>query len=449
MESQTPLIDIVRKAAASSGEADDDSLLSNRCWITLNGNAVISDLVAAAGKQSGKPPKTKAKAKEPRFVEPEDNAGSRGMLRKLPSWKISPIDEQVIDAGTELYNCLKNINSNENEGLTQEGFFGLINPYLLDLCGKIGASKPATDINASLHLLQSMAPFLGRRVVNLMVRRCITLSFWEPLEILLSQGLFSWHTCRELVEKLVENRRGDLLYLYVKNTTEFRPSDLLLVLRYFLRPGSDRTLVAVRDEWRNEALQAIKLASDMQTRCMKSSKLKTRSQLHASEFIAVLLAAAFDGFSAADMCLHCLVSSSPDETVLSSVISGLDPAEVLKLLRYLGKWLGKYSESHLTGPLPPAATPNIKISRWIPSLALILEWVSLVFNEHYSSVVLFSEFHDELKSIEKMVKCYSKTANEYCSLASVVELLMSEARLPNINKFNAEEDHVIEYLRIS
>ena len=100
------------------------------------------------------------------------------------------------------------------------------------------------------------------------------------------------------------------------------------------------------------------------------------------------------------------------------------------------------------GPLPPAATPNIKISRWVPSLALILEWVSLVFNEHYTTLVLFSEFHDELKSIEKMVKCYSETADGWCSLASIVELLKSEAQLPNINRFN-DKDHVVEYLHFS
>lgn len=453
METETPLIDVVRKAVANSGEADADLLPSNRCLITLNGNAIISDLVAAVGKQSENPPKAKAEAKRSRFAEPEDNSGSIGIFRKLPSWKMSPIDDQVIDVGTELYNRLKNIKLNENEGLTPKDFFGVINPYLFDLGSKLGlqAAKPtpATDINASLHLLQSMAPFLGNHVVNLIVRWCLTLKLWDPLKILLSQGLFSWHTCHGLVDKLVENNRGNLLCLYIKNTADFRPADLLLLLRYFLRPKSDKTLAAVRDEWRDEAHLAIKLASDMKIRCSKSNKLKTRGELYSLEFTAVLLAAAVDGFSAADLCLHCLVSSSPDETVLSSVVSELDTAEVLKLLRYLGKWLTKYSKSHLMGPLPLAATPNTKISRWVPSLSLILEWMSLVFDEHYSSLVLFSEFHDELKSIEKMVKRYSKATEEWCSLASVVELLKSEARLPNISKFDAKEEHVVEYLSFS
>lgn len=453
METQTPLINVVRKAVVNSGEAGDDLLPSNRCLINLNGNAIISDLVAAVGKQSGNTPKDKAEAKGSRFAEAEDNFSSIGIFKELPSWKISPIDDQVIDVGTELYNRLKNTNLNENEGLTLKDFFNFINPYLLDLGNKLGLqaakSSPATDINASLHLLQSMAPFLGNHVVNLLVRWCVTLKFWEPLEILLSQGLFSWHMCCDLVDKLVENNRGNLLCLYIKSTTDFRPADLLLLLRYFLRPKSDKTLASVRDAWRNEAHLAIKLASDMKIRCIKSKKLKTRSELYSLEFTAVLLAAAVDGFSAADLCLHCLVSSSPDETVLSSVISELDTAEVLKLLRYLGKWLTKYSKSHLTGPLPLAATPNTKISRWVPSLSLILEWVSLVFDEHYSSLVLFSEFHDELKSMETMVKHYSNATEEWCSLASVVELLKSEARLPNISKFDAKEEHVVEYLSFS
>lgn len=453
METQTPLINVVRKAVVNSGEGGDDLLPSNRCLINLNGNAIISDLVAAVGKQSGNTPKDKAEAKGSRFAEAEDNFSSIGIFKELPSWKISPIDDQVIDVGTELYNRLKNTNLNENEGLTLKDFFNFINPYLLDLGNKLGLqaakSSPATDINASLHLLQSMAPFLGNHVVNLIVRWCVTLKFWEPLEILLSQGLFSWHMCCDLVDKLVENNRGNLLCLYIKSTTDFRPADLLLLLRYFLRPKSDKTLASVRDAWRNEAHLAIKLASDMKIRCIKSKKLKTRSELYSLEFTAVLLAAAVDGFSAADLCLHCLVSSSPDETVLSSVISELDTAEVLKLLRYLGKWLTKYSKSHLTGPLPLAATPNTKISRWVPSLSLILEWVSLVFDEHYSSLVLFSEFHDELKSMETMVKHYSNATEEWCSLASVVELLKSEARLPNISKFDAKEEHVVEYLSFS
>ena len=81
-------------------------------------------------------------------------------------------------------------------------------------------------------------------------------------------------------------------------------------------------------------------------------------------------------------------------------------------------------------------------------MALKLEGVSLVFDEHYTNLVLFSEFHDELKSIEKMVKCYSETVDGWFSLASIVELLKSEARLPNINRFN-DKDHVVDYLRFS
>ena len=123
-------------------------------------------------------------------MELEENAGNRGMFRRLPGWKISPTEDHVIDVVTELYNRLKNTNPNENEGITQEAFLCLINPYFLEICSKLGLvvaePKPATDGNASLRLLQSMAPFLGRPVVNIMVRWCITLKFWEPLEILIS-----------------------------------------------------------------------------------------------------------------------------------------------------------------------------------------------------------------------------------------------------------------------
>jgi hypothetical protein len=68
---------------------------------------------ATTGKQRRNPPNAKFEGKGPRFADSEDNSGSRGVFRKLASWKINAIDDQVIDVGTELYNCLKSTNLNE------------------------------------------------------------------------------------------------------------------------------------------------------------------------------------------------------------------------------------------------------------------------------------------------------------------------------------------------
>eukprot|EP01018_Ginkgo_biloba_P014656 Gb_10790 [translate_table: standard] len=429
------LIDVVRKATVDNKGLD----FSTKCSITLNANLIVRSLIPI-GRQID----------ETTRGEPEE-AGGAALIRRVSGWKITDTDDLLIQEETQLVRDLKNRLKTPKE-FTPEGFLALLKPFLHKLQDQVGVSHGDLESTDEASVLNSLGPYLGRDLVNIITHCCVTLAFWKPLESLIPHGLLSWNSCGDLMQKLAESRRGDILCLCVKHMHDIRPSDLLLIIRYFLDTPFDRSISVIKQEWKNEALLAIDIASKMRLRHLSKKSCQqpdVKNQLWVSKLTSILLAMAVDGFSTTEMCLHYVVSSSPDEIVLSSVICRLDTVEVLKLLQYLGKWLRKYTGYYVTGPSPSSVTPGIKACKWVPSLGLILQWVSLVLDEHHSTLVLCSEFHDEIKSLEKLVKSFKDSVSVSCSLASVVELLKSDACLPNINRFNTETDHFIEFLDIS
>ncbi|KAJ4973381.1 hypothetical protein NE237_006555 [Protea cynaroides] len=179
------------------------------------------------------------------------------------------------------------------------------------------------------------------------------------------------------------------------------------------------SMAKVRKEWESQALLAIdKVASEILTG-KKSSLAKQAS---------ILLMIAHDGFSASELCLHYLFASSNlDELTLSSSISKLDGSEMLSLIRYMGKWLRKYERFPQAGHCPTAASVlGLKACDWVPSLESIVKYLGLVLDEHFSSLVLYSEFHEELRSMEVVMKSLGLEARLCCSLANVIENLRTE-----------------------
>ncbi|KAH9290398.1 hypothetical protein KI387_034515, partial [Taxus chinensis] len=383
------MLDVVRMAAARETGAEADAEAESAAWahssLTLNAEAVIRTLLLSAPEE--KPSDTDAH------------------LRRLPAWKIHEKDNQMILAEADILSHLK---STSPADLTRKAFLSLLNPFLLKVQAlaqvqvHVGAKNKDS---ATINLLENLGPYLGRHIVSEIVRFSVELRLWEPFKILLScaKGL---SPKLKLAEKLTEAKRGDMLCLLLEHTPDIRPSDLVLILTYFLSPPKDDNSMALfRRERKQQVLKAIE-------------KLENRN--FAIQQNVMLIAAAVDRFSPSEFCLHCVVSASIDENVLGWVVGRLDGSEVLKLVKYLSEWVRVYSACHLTGLFD---FPAVGVSKCVPSLASVMQWVSVILDEGYSTIVLRTEFHDELKSLEVAVKDMVETASGACALASIVELL--------------------------
>ncbi|KAI7986216.1 hypothetical protein LOK49_LG14G00741 [Camellia lanceoleosa] len=271
--------------------------------------------------------------------------------------------------------------------------------------------------------IEKVGFLMSRQVKGLVLEACTALELWELLETLIVCGLVEHSCSSNLVHNLIENWRSNLICLCVKHLSDLQTLDVVSILKYFLSPcrGAYSSMLSVRKEWESQALLAMEKAMDKKLSGKKLSLAKEAS---------VLLMAAHDEFSNSELCLHYLLASSNlDEVILSSCISKLNGSEMMGLIQYLGKWLKKYERFPQVGPCPKAPSMlGLKACEWVPTLEDIVKCLGLVVDEHFSSLVLHPEFHEELSSIEGLVNSLALEARLCCSMANLIETLRTEVR---------------------
>jgi hypothetical protein len=309
-------------------------------------------------------------------------------------------------------------------------------------------------------LLRKGAVFLGRKLVAVLQRCCLGLRFWSAIQALLEKGLVSSNENPQLVSKLVEERQAVLLTLAAHNVQDLAPSDILAMLKFFLEESkaSRRSFEVVRQERRAAALKSIERAAQARDSSAVSAALVRRNPDHSAngdnnqarktDFLseAVVMACVVDGFEAWEICLHELVSSGQDEAVLAAVIVELDTGEAVRLLQYLHKWLDHFSKRLTHTPFPESGHGKHRV----PSMAQVLQWISVVLDGQYTKFVLCSDYFPELRELQGLVQSLVAVGMGCTPLAGVVEHIMSGCPLPAAPQGSeAASDYIIEFHDIS
>lgn len=388
------LLEIIAKASTASAPTEADSYFP----IVLNPDSVFETL-------------------KPENGEPIDKV----VVKKASGWQISQSDSELIELGQNFFANLKR-KMKKGNSFSKDGFFGMFNSYLEKVGQKFGISVDIdrADEGYTTKLVGKMGFLMARHVRALVLEACVVLELWDVLGSLIVNRLVQ-HTCTSvLVNNLIEKRRSDLIILCVKHFPDLQTFDIMSILKYFLCPPKEGhgNMLAVRKEWESQALLAIEKVQDKSLSVKKMNLAKD-----ASLFIMV----AYDGFSVSELCLHYLLASKNlDEVILASCISQLKGSEMMLLIRYLSKWLKKYERFPQVIPTPEASSKlGLTVCEWIPSIEHIVKFLGLVVDEHFSSLVLNSEFHEELRSLEGLVNSLSAEAGLCGSMASLLESLES------------------------
>ncbi|KAJ1437912.1 hypothetical protein SESBI_03337 [Sesbania bispinosa] len=391
------LLEVIKDASVNSKSLD----LPSDYPIVLNPDNIISNL--------------KSEVK---------NVSSSSLIKPLIGWQISQTDAEIIDISKKFFTQLKTKLKNTND-LEKGEFIVSLNSYLENIREKVGVliGIDSSSSDYSRILIDKLGCFMSKDAAGLVLDGCVSLEIWEIVEALIVNGIIEHSYYSNLVNRLVEKKRSDLLCLCVKHAFDLGSSEILIILRYFLSPSKDayNTMVAVKKEWENQALLAIEKASD--------SNLKRKNLLVAKE-ASILLMIAYDGFSASDLCLHYLIASANlNDVMLSSSFSKLNGKELINLIRYLAKWLKKYERFPQAGPCPKASSVlGLKACEWVPKLEDVVKCLGLVLDENFSSLVLHPQFHEELRSIEGVVSCLTAEAKLCYLMADVVDKLKIEVK---------------------
>ncbi|XP_040988021.1 uncharacterized protein LOC121235714 [Juglans microcarpa x Juglans regia] len=344
------------------------------------------------------------------------------LVNPVVGWQISKTDSEVIDLGKNFFTKLNRKLKNPND-FDKDEFIRILNQFLEKIRDKAGVSIgiDSSDKGYTVALIEKLGSMIGKDVAGLVLDACVVLETWELVEALIVNGHVE-HSCYStLVNRLVVKKMSDLICVCIKHASDLGASELLCILKYFLSPPKDAyiSMVNVRKEWEKQALSAIERASD---------KGLTGKKARLAKDASISLMMAHDGFSAPEICLHYLLASSNvDAVVLASSISKLNGKEMMSLIRYLGKWLKKYERFPQAVPCSEASSKlGLKACCWVPKLEDVINWVGLVLDEKFSSLVLHPEFHEELRSMEGMVSSLALEARVCCSMANVVEKLIVE-----------------------
>ncbi|CAN4100439.1 unnamed protein product [Withania somnifera] len=341
------------------------------------------------------------------------------LVKRATGWRLLSTDIEVIELGQNLFKKLKKKMKNPNT-FNKDEFLELLDSYLKEIWEKFGHGDRLDEGNI-VKMIEKLGSFMGRDVKGLVMECCVVLETWEVLESLIVNGLVEHSGLSSLINNLIEKKQSWLVVLCVKHVFDIQTYDMMCVLKYFLslsRNGDD-SLSNVRKEWESQAMSAIEKAMDVSLGPIRMDIAKDAS---------LLLMLAHDGFSASEMCLHYLLASrNVDDVILGACISKLTGSEIMVLIRYLNKWLNKYERLPQVCPCPKAPFElGLKACEWVPSLEDVVKCLGLVIDEHFSSLILHQEFHEELKSLDGVVSSLTAEAKVCGILSNLTEALKSK-----------------------
>lgn len=360
-------------------------------------------------------------------LKPQSESPNDASLVNLAhAWQISQTDTDIIQLAQNFY---KNLKPKLNNPITlnKDEFLHMLNSYLDKNRKKVGISLGVQphpgNLGYTCVLMEKLGFIMGPAVVALVLEGCVVLELWELLETMIVHKLVEHSCSSNLINDLIQKKRSDLVCLCVKYVSDIQVRDIVCILKYFLSPPKDAytSMVSVRKEWDSTALSAIEKATDKSLGGKKSSLAKDAS---------ILLMIAHDGFAVSELCLHYLVSSSNlDEVILSSCISQLSGSEMIAFIQYLVKWVKKYEKFPQAYHSPKfSSSLGLKACEWIPTLGDVSKCLGLVVDEHFSSLVLQPEFHEDLKSVEGAVNSLSSEARTCCIVANLADNLRTEIK---------------------
>ncbi|KAF5727925.1 hypothetical protein HS088_TW21G00065 [Tripterygium wilfordii] len=359
----------------------------------------------------------------PKLKPKHENPDRTALAYPITGWQLQQADSQLIDSTKKFHKKLRRKIKGTNS-FDGDEFIQMLNQFLAKTSQSIGISVGvnSSDNGYPRVLLEKVGFLMGQDVSGLVLEACVNFEVWDLVETLIVNGLIEKSYYSNLITSLAAKKRSDLLCLCIKHALDLGSSELLCILKYFLSPLKDAygTLMCAKKEWESQALLAIERVNDINI-----SGKKLRIAKNAS----ILLMIAHDDFSVPELCLHYLLASSNvDEVILVSSLGKLNGQEMMNLIRYLGKWLKKFERFPQAIPCPKASSLlGLKACDWVPKMEDVVRWLGLVLDENFSSLVLHPEFHEELKSMERVVQSLALEAKVCCSLGNVIDSLRFEA----------------------
>ncbi|KAL0021610.1 hypothetical protein WJX79_005995 [Trebouxia sp. C0005] len=265
--------------------------------------------------------------------------------------------------------------------------------FISDLMESCSESK----VHLSSDIVASTAAFLTQK------------QWWGALEALLRRhALPALAQCPGLVLAMVQAGRFSVLPGMLHKAKNLPREELIAILQLLLSPATPAMEGHCKQHQHWLRKLAVTAVESAEGACL--AHIRTEGELTSIDAAlqekvvkAAYAAAAVDGMTAQEVCLHPIVTMAHDSQVLMSSLRQLSPPQALTLAQYLLKLLGKFSDS--LNDVMPASLEESKSPLRIPKMQQVLEWLSLLFDAHITSLhrhpasaKVLSQLKDKLRS---------------------------------------------------
>ncbi|KAG8053735.1 hypothetical protein GUJ93_ZPchr0001g31365 [Zizania palustris] len=327
-------------------------------------------------------------------------------------WSLYPADPALATAASFLSASLS------SNSVSLPRFRSLLTSFLTTLSQSLSLPTPSSNVSLAI---RSVAPYFPGALASPVASRAATLAEYDVV-LALADCCLLRHPPPNLLSSLSEAGRPDLVCAVVRRAADLRSSELLATLRCFLSPASDAAydaMMNVKNRWKEAAVGAVDLCREKGAAMIANATGKKA---------AMLLMMAHDGFTSPEVCLHYLFASgNVDSVVLGAAVAELDGGEVVRLMEYLTKWIGKYQRFPEAQPYPEAVgIPGLELCDSVPSFGVVTRALGLVLDEHFSHLVLNADLKEYLKTTEMMVKQLTAEAESSGPILDLLRLLQHD-----------------------
>jgi hypothetical protein len=149
-------------------------------------------------------------------------------------------------------------------------------------------------------------------------------------------------------------------------------------------------------------------------------------------------AVAVDGFTSRELLLHALLAVQVDGVEAQAALRVLPTAAVLRLLRYMVKWLHKYGRNNLTAP----STDPLLLT---PSEPQLMEWCKLLLDAQLTKLMMMPAAAPLLQQLQQLLRSQAASTSKLLALKGVTDTWATGAPLPAA-AVAANSQYVLELL---
>ena len=307
------------------------------------------------------------------------------------------------------------------------------------LTARDGGSRNATG-NSSGKAKKSTR-LLGAEVVRTAVQRCLQDHYWTDLERLLRTGQVSARSIPELLPTLMAQSQIPLLQICLTQVHDMPEPELIQLVRFLL----DR-------DWEHSPSNSTTTSKSKRGKDKKRNSSKGEDEQSSSAAAASLPLA-----KPLEEMLSLVVSRPRNDVLLLRSIRSLPIVNVVVLLQFFHTCLHQEGEGLSAGGGREAQAQGAGSDRpkrdrdadgavasdrdgGPPSLAQVLDWMMLLLDAHFASLLVIPSCHSLLRDLSRSVGDHSKVAGLLTPLKGVLAHFQKHANVYVATKKQEERE---------